>query len=76
MSTDNNIENTRVTALHACQKERWTIEFEDMPDPDGVPMSYRVRRLLKLALRSCRLKCIGVDSNNPKPTAPPPGENL
>jgi hypothetical protein len=30
------------------------------PDPDGVPVPVRVRRLLKYALRTCRLRCIRI----------------
>jgi hypothetical protein len=32
--------------------------FRPLPDPEGVPVAVRVRRLLKYALRALRLKCV------------------
>lgn len=35
---------------------RWELTFR--PEGDGPPVAARVKRLLKLALRSCGLRCI------------------
>lgn len=37
---------------------RWTLTFR--PEGDGPPVELRVRRLLKLALRVCGLRCVGL----------------
>lgn len=38
---------------------RWTLTFR--AEGDGRPVECRVRRLLKLALRACRLQCVNVE---------------
>ncbi len=38
---------------------RWALTFR--AEGDGPPMECRVRRLLKLALRACRLRCVNVE---------------
>lgn len=50
-------------------RERWTITFEDLPDEYGRPMAYRVRRLLKHALRSLNLRCLDYRSQKPQDDA-------
>ncbi|HEY8669056.1 MAG TPA: hypothetical protein VIL86_20570, partial [Tepidisphaeraceae bacterium] len=45
----------------------WTLTLR--PEGDGPPEACRVRRLLKLALRSCGLRCIDVrHEDTPRPT--------
>ncbi len=38
--------------------ERYAIVLQAMPDQDGVPTIIRLRRFLKAALRSYRLRCV------------------
>jgi hypothetical protein len=40
--------------------ERWILEFE--PAPSSVPVTVRVRSLLKVALRSFGLRCVHVET--------------
>jgi hypothetical protein len=41
--------------------ETWKLTFKAAPDENGVPMPVRVRRLLKAALRSYRLRCVDIE---------------
>jgi hypothetical protein len=41
-------------------QERYTLTLQAMPDPGGPSAPRRLARLLKYALRSCRLKCTSV----------------
>ena len=43
------------------------------PEGDGPPAIHRVRRLLKIALRACRLRCVGVESVGSAGPRPPVG---
>ncbi len=45
---------------------RWTLTFRS--EGDGPPIEIRVRRLLKMALRTCRLRCIDVKTAGPHET--------
>lgn len=45
---------------------RWTFIFR--PEDDGPPVEIHSRRLLKLALRACRLRCIDVKADEPRQT--------
>ena len=40
--------------------DRWKLTFQ--AEGDGPPVAVRVRRLLKAALRTYRLRCVAVDS--------------
>lgn len=51
------------------KREAWTITFVPAPDENNIPMPVRVRRLLKMALRSCRLRCIDYSSTTPQDNA-------
>ena len=50
-------EATRSTTTLAAP-ERFTLTLQALPNPDGVSAIIRLRRVLKAALRSYRLKCI------------------
>jgi hypothetical protein len=41
-------------------RERWTLTFEPVPDPQAPPAPIRIRHLLKRALRSFGLRCVNV----------------
>ena len=44
-------------------RDTWTVCFR--PEGDGPPAAIRVRRLLKIALRCCGLRCVAVEQNGP-----------
>ena len=46
----------------SADRERFSIVLEALPDPDGVPAAVRLKALLKVALRRCRLKAIHTTS--------------
>jgi hypothetical protein len=45
--------------------EIWTLTFRPESDPNGNPPEIRIRRLLKIALRSMALRCIDIRHGNP-----------
>lgn len=41
------------------------LTFRPLPDPDDVPVAVRIRRLLKYALRVCRLRLVAMEGTIP-----------
>lgn len=46
--------------------------FRPLPDPDGVPVAVRLRRLLKYALRTCYLDCERLERTDEPPATEEP----
>jgi len=47
--------------FYATTPERFSLTLQALPDPDGVPAIIRLRRVLKYALRVCRLRCVAIE---------------
>ena len=41
--------------------ERFALVLQAVPDPDGAPSIIRLRRFLKMALRSFGLRCVKIE---------------
>jgi hypothetical protein len=49
-------------------RPRYLLEF--VPMPSGIPPAVRLKRLLKLALRACELRCVRHEELPSEPGAP------
>jgi hypothetical protein len=56
--------------LSRCDPVRFALVLQAMPDPSGAPAIIRLRRFLKMALRSYGMKCIRCEAIEPALGAP------